>query len=121
MFDKVSMFDKELGDDLTCTATATAASRAVASSQAYWVALQCSTLSRAREIPAHPGAPRPLRNDSELWGIPRSMQNPAFSKAEKEQLEESNALIRTTFELAEVGGIANSLGNIEQPGRTLLC
>ena len=62
---EIRVVDKELGSDLTNTEVATEAASAVADSQAYWIALTCGTLSRAREIPLAIGKgkePRALRS-----------------------------------------------------------
>ena len=113
---QVEGFDKSLGDDLTQTHVSDRASSAVASSQAYWIALQCSTWSRAREIPAGSNAPRPLRSEDEPWGL----ADGEFTPAEREQLEEANELITNCMEFCKIGDLEGSLGTIENPGRSLL-
>ena len=61
-------FDKARGRDLTDSAVAAQASSAVSRSQAYWIAITCTTLSRAREKPLADGStgPRPLRSVASL-------------------------------------------------------
>ena len=104
---------------------ATEAAIAVANSQAYWIALTCARLSRAREIPMPEGkgkgrGPRPLRTEAEPWGIPEKKFLPPMKSREKALLRESNELVVTSFELCDVGNMANSIGNLEKPKRSIL-
>ena len=121
---EVRFVDKEQGSDLTDTEVATEAANAVAKSQAYWITLACSTLSRAGEIPmTEEGArkgPRALRSEAEPWGIAEHKFYPLLSPREKAILREGNELIVTTFELCDVGNMANSIGNVENPKRSIL-
>ena len=64
--------------------------------------------------------PRALRSEAEPWGIAERKFSPPLSSKEKATLKESNELIVTTFELCDVGNMANSIGNIENPKRSIL-
>ena len=114
-------FDKARGQDLTNLDVATASSNAVSRSQAYWIAITCATLTKAREIPlAGRVKPRALRSSEQPWGLPAAQMNPPLDAAEKETLREANELITNSLEFCKIGDLEGSLGTIENPGRSLL-
>ena len=121
---KVRVVDKEMGNDLADTEVVEEAANAVANSQAYWITLPFGIWSRTREIHlVGEGAaegPKTLRSEAEPRGIAEHKFYPPLCPREKATLQEDNELISTTFALCNVGNIADSIRNVENPKRSLL-
>ena len=65
--------------------------------QAHIFAIECTTLTRAREkpIPGHPNPPVPLRNSSEVRGIRN------LGRKDAEKVESANSFIDFSLDQAE--------------------
>ena len=94
-------------------------------SQASWSAMDCRTLTRAREkpIPGHPKPPKQLRGTTDLWGKELA-ESGTLSYDERNLLREHNDLLRFNFQILEVVEEMNldSLVHVhvqENPSRSL--
>ena len=94
---------------------ATVASRMQECDAAIW-AVDCSTLSRAREIaiPGHKHGPKPLRSEQ----LPRGLHD--LQGRDKERVRQANLFIDFTFEQVESSVAAGKAAILESPGRSHL-
>ena len=100
--------------------------RQVKRAQASWSAMDCRTLTRAREIPipGHQHAPAPLRTPEDLWGE-EALASSSTTDKEKKLLSEHDALLAFQFEFMRKVHEMNEfevkhLATFENPGNALL-
>jgi hypothetical protein len=83
----------------------------------FWmVAMDCSTLSRARErpIPGHPNPPKPLRDATHPAGLP------SLSAQDAERVQKANDLITFFCTLLTAATSSGAAGMLENPLRAWL-
>ena len=101
-----------LSEDLLSDKVQVVATGQFKKTQASWSAMDCKTLSSAREmlIPGHPKPPRQLRRVDDLWGAGALGSN-TLNQTEARTLKDLKELLRFNFEaMAKVEGM--NQGNI---------
>ena len=79
-------------------------------------AMDCSTLTRAREkpIPGHPNPPQPMRSESHPYGLPH------LEGRDKDRVEQANALIVFFASIARTLDAAGCAFILENPARSYI-
>ena len=84
--------------------------------QFVWLGVPCGSASRARQIPAGDGAPRPLRSEREPWG----RTDVSLSSQEQKKLSAANKVYTSCLEVIKCCDARKVGWAVENPGDSLL-